>query len=262
MRSKLLFIFLFCSGLLFLSLTIMPSAWLSKPRAGYTLFYTMGDTEETESYCNFTDTGIEVIKKHFGAPYPKSFNVYVHPHRNSMDSSFQKAWNVPGFRSECWMVASGDAYQLHLLSPQQWERQACEHRYADSIKTRRLITHELVHVYHGQLNGSPDFSAVEGLDWFVEGLATYISGQCDSIRLADVKKAIADRKVPDTLDAFWTGNLKYGLSGSAVLFIDKRYGRAKLKELLPFTKKTELLRHLNTTEAQLLTDWKNYVQTL
>ena len=59
-----------------------------------------------------------------------------------------------------------------------------------------MITHELIHVYHGQLNVSPDFSNTEGIDWFIEGLATYASGQCDSMRISEVKVAIENNKIP------------------------------------------------------------------
>ena len=65
-----------------------------------------------------------------------------------------------------------------------------------------------MHVYHAQLNSSPDFSDTEGIDWFVEGLATYTSGQCGSSRIKEIKKAIAENKIPETLDSFWKGNLK------------------------------------------------------
>ena len=114
----------------------------------------------------------------------------------------------------------------------------------------------------GQINASPDFGNTEGIDWFVEGLATYASGQCDSARIKEVKKLIADNKTPKGLDNFWTGKLKYGLSGSVVMYIDSKYGREKLKELLPFSKKAEILAALNTTEADLLNNWKNYIQGL
>ena len=73
----------------------------------------------------------------------------------------------------------------------------------------------MVHVCHGQFNSSPDFS------WFVKGLATYASGQFDSLRLEEIKKAVVENKIPVSLNSFWTGNLRYELSGSVVLFIDK-----------------------------------------
>lgn len=158
------------------------------------------------------------------------------------------------------MVASGVATKLDLLSPAQWKEEACEHTYEDKAKSQQLITHELVHVFHGQWNKSPDFSEVEQLDWWVEGLATYASGQCDQQRMDEVRRALTENNVPSTLDKFWSGKNRYGQSGSVILYIDQHYGRKKLIELLPLTKKTELLATLNVSEEQLLKDWKNFVQ--
>jgi len=158
------------------------------------------------------------------------------------------------------MVASGVANKLDLISPVTWDNEACEHIYSDKIKTQQLITHELIHVYHGQLNTSPDFSDVTGIEWFVEGIATYASGQCDSIRIAEIKKSVLNNTIPMSLDKFWTGNLRYGLSGSMVMYIDYKYGRVRLKELLKFNRKSEILTHLGITEPILLSEWKNYIE--
>jgi hypothetical protein len=103
---------------------------------------------------------------------------------------------------------------------------------------------------------------MEGLDWFVEGLATYASGQCDSLRILEVKSAISENKIPNGLNDFWTGKLRYGLSASVVMFLDKKYGRAKLIELLPFNKKADVLSALKTTEPELLVEWKKYILEL
>src|SRR4030095_3605193 len=115
-----------------------------------------------------------------------------------------------------------------------------------------------VHVYHGQMNASPDFSDVTGVDWFVEGLATYVSGQCDAERLAAVKKAIDNNEIPPHLDDFWTGKLKYGLSGSVVMYIDEKFGTEKLTQLLPFNRKDQILRFLGVTEDELTKGWRDY----
>lgn len=109
---------------------------------------------------------------------------------------------------------------------------------------------------------SYDFSDAEGIDWFVEGIATYASGQCDSLRITEIKKAISENKIPKGLNNFWTGNLKYGLSGTLVMYIDKIYGRDKLIELLKFIKKTEMLSLLEISESDLLADWMKYMETL
>jgi len=44
-----------------------------------------------------------------------------------------------------------------------------------------------------------------------------------------LKKAIKNNQIPESLDSFWTGKIKYGLSGSVVMFIDRKYGRIQLK---------------------------------
>ena len=235
--------------------------WIVKKYQYYSLYYTMADEKNIDDYNRFIVNGIASVQNFFDANYKKSFNVYVHPNRTSLDSQWQKDWSMPGFKSECWMVASGVSDKLDMLSPGLWDKESCEHHYADKVKTQQLITHELVHVYHGQLNASPDFSDAIGIDWFVEGLATYASGQCDSIRIVEVKKAIEENNIPISLDKFWTGKLKYGLSGSIVMFIDHKYGRSKLKELLPFHRNTEILTALNTAEPALLNDWKIYIES-
>jgi hypothetical protein len=236
--------------------------WLSEKCAGYNLYYHTRDLKNKDEYKKFLETGQRAVQDFFKSNYRNSFNVYIHPDRHSLDSAWQSDWKMPDFKSECWMVASGIAAKLDIISPKRWETEACEHVYSQADKTQQLITHELVHVYHGQLNASPDFSNVEGMDWFVEGLATYASGQCDSLRIAQVKEAIAENKIPNTLNDFWTGKFKYGLSGSVVMFIDAKYGRNVLADLLIYNKKSDLLAALKISESELISEWKTYLHSL
>lgn len=233
--------------------------WISVKQKNYTIHYTQIDQLNTKEYLNLIKKGVRSVERFWKIPFKSDFDIYIHPDRQSIDSMWQKDWKTPDFKSECWMAASGDAAKLNLISPKLWEKETCEHTYSDLIKTQQLVTHELFHVFHGQLNASPDFSNVEGMDWFVEGLATYASGQCDTARISEVKKRISENKMPNSLDAFWTGKMKYGLSGSMVMYIDKKYGRKKLKALLVFNKKTEILQSLQITEKELLNDWANYM---
>jgi hypothetical protein len=149
--------------------------------------------------------------------------------------------------------------KLDIISPVQWEKESCEHSYSDKTKTQQLVTHELIHVYHGQQNTSPDFSNTERIDWFVEGLAGYASGQLDSSVIATIRELVVKNEIPASLDDFWKGRHRYGLSGTVVLFIDRVYGRAKLKSLLPLNKKEDILSALATSEEQLLADWKKFM---
>lgn len=238
---------------------LMPAGnWRHDKQEGYSMFYTVADEPNREEYTRLIANGREAVQYFFQGNFSQNFAVFIHPDRQSLDSTWQKDWNMPLFRSECWMVASGVADKMDMISPKRWDDLACEHSYTDSIKTRQLITHELVHVYHGQHNSSPDFSDVSGMDWFVEGLAVYSSGQYDPARQAEVQRAIRNNQVPETLQEFWTGSLRYGLSGSVVKFIDDRYGRTRLTELLQYNRLPHMLAALNTSEQELLNMWKKY----
>lgn len=249
--------------LIFFSLFIFPSFsttdWKSEKRSGYSVRYTQQDEEERLSYFTDLDHGKNQVQAFFSTSYRADFEVTIHPSRQSMDMQWRTDWKMPDFKSECWMVASGVATKLDLLSPARWKEEACEHSIKDKEKSQKLITHEMVHVFHGQWNKSPDFSEVEQLDWWIEGLATYASGQCDQQRMEEVYKALMENKVPSTLDKFWSGKNRYGLSGSVVMYIDQKYGRKKLLELLPFSKKEELLVALQMSEEQLLQDWQKFM---
>lgn len=255
LRSILLFNLIAC---IFLCPLPADAKWYSEKHEGYEIFFTETDRENVSDYSAMIDKGMKSIETFFGLPFMKDFRVFVHPHRSSLDSAWQNDWNMPEFRSECWMVASGIASKLDILSPKQWDSEACEHKYDDSEKTKKLVAHELVHVYHGQRNASPDFSAVNGIDWFVEGLAVCVSGQLDSRRMAEVRTAIKESSIPDSLTGFWSGKLKYGLSGSVVNYIDTRYGRKVLVELLPLSNIGEVLSKLQISESALLADWREF----
>jgi hypothetical protein len=195
---------------------------------------------------------VEHTEDFFSNPFSNSFVVNVYSSRQRMDEQWRKDWSEPSFTSECWMVASGIATKLDMLSPVKWETEACEHSASDTARVQRLVTHEVVHVYHGQQNPSPDFSNTRGIDWFVEGLATYVSGQLDQKRMDDVLSLKKDGKMPAILDDFWKGKYKYGLAGSIVKYIDEVYGRDTLSKLLSKTSKEEVLHTLNTSEKDLL----------
>jgi len=260
MKYKFIASALFISTLVMVGWAVIESEWKVEKYKGYTLYYQQEDANHKNEYQSMIDTGMQSVKSFFGEEYKNNFTITLHPDRTSLDSTWRKDWNMPSFKSECWMVASGVATRMDIIAPAKWEQHSCEHHYSDKEKTLQLITHELFHVYHGQLNVSPDFSHVNNVDWFVEGLATYASGQCDSSRIASIKKMIAGNKVPASLDKFWMGPMKYGLSGSVVLYIDQTYGRKKLKELLRFNTLTQILEALGTTETDLISNWKSYIE--
>lgn len=236
--------------------------WLKKDCKSFTLNYTTKDTPLIDEYQKLIVTGLKNVERFFDDHYKNKFDVFIYPDRKSLDSTWRNDWKIPGFKSECWMVASGVSKKIDILSPKIWDAESCEHKYDQKEQTQQLITHELVHVFHGQLNVSADFNDVKNIDWFIEGLATYASGQCDSSRVMEVIKVIKNETIPESIDQFWTGKLKYALSGTMVMYIDKKYGRSKIKDLLRFNEEQGILQTLGITEIKLLSGWKEYMLSL
>jgi len=236
------------------------SGWKIIDKKDYRLYYTPADQKMAEQAEGYLRSGIRQISTQFNHSFQNKFDVYLFPNRSSLNKQWQKDWGDSTFQTQCWMVASGVAYRLDVLSPTSWTKEACDHNANDTTEIRQVIWHELVHVFHGQYNADHTFSYIEKLDWLVEGIATYLSGQLNEKRLQRVKQLIADNKTPATLDDFWKGNEKYGLSGSIVAYIDKTYGRKKLFELLSVTNKQAALQSCGVTEVELINNWKKSFQ--
>lgn len=233
--------------------------WQQKEGRGFSLYFQEADRTGWKHCRSLIEKGRKTVGKFFHRKFQQDFEVYLHPNRRSLDSSWEKDWKMPGFKSECWMVASGVANRLDLVSPRSWPAEACDHGTSEEELTL-ILTHELVHVFHAQQNPSKDFGNTEGIDWFVEGLAVYASGQLTPVKIQEVQKAAAAGQTPTSLDDFWKGKLRYQLSGSIVAYIDQQYGRNKLAALLSLTKKSEVLAALAITENELIEAWKHELE--
>ena len=230
--------------------------WDTVPFGKYTLHYTDSEAGNFMLFKSYFDKGIASVQTFFGKKYPRPFNIYVFPNRKSLDKQWGKAGNKPGFKSECWMVASGLGDRLDLLTPTVWEKDACDHDPADKTEVQNLITHELVQVFQGQFNPHPDFAGMVDIGWFVEGLAVFVSGQLTKDRIDRAVKAIKLGKYPKELKNAWSGDNKYGIAGLMVNYIANKYGNKKLYELLPMTDQKGILTLLNTNENDFLNNWR------
>ncbi|MGB6157964.1 MAG: hypothetical protein WBH45_06765 [Acidobacteriaceae bacterium] len=198
-------------------------------------------------------TSIGEIQSFFGAPYPDPIHFLLVDDRADFDAAVKKYGLSP---TQCWMVGVGTADQMVVLSPEDWKKQACEHNPSDVEATRQLVKHELIHVYHGQFNPTRDFTGIDDLDWFIEGLAVYGSGQLTQERLQQIHSAVVAGQVPDALSKIWTGPNRYGFAGSLVRYVDQKWGRATIVRLLKARSSAEALGTLNTNEKTLLAGWR------
>jgi len=222
----------------------------------YRLHYQPIDKPQAEKIAIWLDQGQSGVTEFFKTDFKTQFDVHIFPERDSLDAQWQKDWNMPAFKSQCWMVASGIAHRLDILSPRVWPTQGCEHDNSDEEATRKLILHELIHVFHGQHNPSPTFENIDNIDWLVEGLAVYASGQLDAARFGRAKISMQKGEGPELLANMWKGEHRYGYSGSMVKFIDDTYGRDVLIQLISLATADEVLNLLSTTEEELLEQWR------
>ena len=227
----------------------------------FQLHYDIVDSQESEKIRLWLEEGRKELLAFFENDFKKPFDVYLFSQRDSLDKQWQKDWNMPGFKSQCWMVASGIAHRMDILSPRVWSEQACEHDSRDTLATRNLIIHEMIHVFHGQQNPSPTFENIDNIDWFVEGIAVYASGQLDQERYRDARTFLSEQERPTALSEVWKGQHRYGLAGSLVSYIDKEYGRAAINHLLGLTTATQMLDFLSITEEELIREWKSHVRS-
>jgi len=225
-------------------------------RAGLVIEYTDADSAGVPDLIAMLSAGRAAVQAFFGAPFAGRFTVRVFPDRASLTAHWAAAWGVPDLRTECWMVASGVAGELALLSPRVWKSEACEHEPADTASTRRVLWHELVHVYHGQHNPRPTFDGMDDLGWFAEGLAVVASGQLDAEHRGDARQAIAAGQSPARLATAWSGRWRYGVSGSLVEYVDRTWGRGVVTAMLADTTQSGLLARLGVTEEELLSRWR------
>lgn len=205
----------------------------------------------------YATEGAERVESLFGAPFARPVTVVVFPDRAAFDAHLREAWGMG--ETACWMVGGAEEEALVLLSPRVWREEACDHDPDDADHVRDLVAHELVHVYHMQANPSDEFEGVEGLDWFVEGVATWASGQLERSHAGRAREAVESGAAPVSLDDAWTGPYRYGVAGSMAAFVAERVGAGRMADLLDATTRGEVLDAVELDEAAFLEAWARWV---
>lgn len=95
------------------------------------------------------------------------------------------------------------------------------------------------------------------MDWFIEGLAVFGSGQLTQDRLDRMQSDLSAGKLPTVLANVWTGPNRYAFAGSLVRYVDQTWGRSTIVSLLKVRSSTEALALLKTDEGSFLAGWKS-----
>ncbi len=256
MKKMIVFTFLWCAA----TIAYAQKAEKTLEGDGYQLSYQSSDPYMPVIQ-TYVSEGLAFVSEFLDGEFKETVTVRLFASREKLDAAWSQEWGMPGFKTECWMVGSGIASKLDVLSPNVWQEQACEHDPKDSIEIKQLVFHELTHVLHSDYNRSRMFDDIRNIDWLVEGLATYVSGQLDEERFGRVKTYVEETGGPGELALFWKGEHKYGLSGSMMAYIDQAYGRKVLIQLMEYNYLEDVLSIMKTTEPLLIEQWREFVLT-
>lgn len=219
--------------------------------------YGSRDLKDGKAFEGYAAAAEKQISEFFGSGFPKAVTLRLCASRVEFDAALAKAWSMP--KTETWMVGAAGAEHAYFLSPRVWSAEATEHRADDRQRIARLVAHELTHAYHAQNSPTHDLDGLDPMAWFVEGLATYVSGQEDAEHRGQAKRALGAASFPSRLEDVWAGKARYGLSGSLVRFVDERYGRGKVRNLLGAVSNRQALKILGVSEGKLIDSWKGWL---
>lgn len=238
--------------------TNSPSAteWLSVTADGLTIRAVRADSGLMPFVREAIKNGERLATTFFTGASITPYSISIYPDRTALTERWRITWQRPAFQAPCWLIAAAWATELDLLSPRAWGRDACGHDPANHTHVRNVIAHEVVHVLHGQLGQHGNLGSMLNAQWLTEGLAVYISGMLDVDYAGTVQARLNAGFAPRTLSEVWNDQANYPLSASIVRYIDRRFGRAAVRDLLTARSTATILTMLGVGETELLTAWR------
>lgn len=212
--------------------------------------------EQARAFTQYAVNAEKLISKFFGIGFQNPVTLVLCKDRAAFDAELKRQWGMG--TTERWMVGAAGASKAFFLSPDAWAKEADEHNPNNPVEIERIVAHELTHSFHAQSSPSKDLDGMDGMAWFVEGLATYVSGQLDAARLKGLPKP-SESSFPKSLADVWKGRARYGLAGSLAKYVDGKWGRPTLLKLLTATTNEAALKVVRVSDAELIEGWKAWL---
>jgi hypothetical protein len=229
--------------------------WITTAADGFSLAVTELDRPRIEFFLESGAQGRTEVQAFFARSYQLSYTIRLFPDRASLTTWWTEVWRASGLDQGCYTIAAARKLEVTMLSPGAGRMDGCGPDGNQEGRVRAVLTHELVHVLHDQLN--PALGRVnQAMPWFVEGLAVLASGQLYNDYASAVRTLVASGNAPTRLAAIWTSSSRYGIAGSVVDYLDHRIGRAALAGLLTATTEAEVLAAAGLSESDLLAGWR------
>lgn len=192
-------------------------AWLTRSRGDFTLYYQSADADRSANLLDQAVAGGARIATEL-TPISAPVSIRVYPDRTLLDPAWRQMMGAPNFQFECWMIAGASASTVLMLSPRAYTCNPTDAGYV-----AKVVVHELVHVVHRRANTDPSCARMGPATWFVEGLATYLSGQHDEGARRAAEDALRNT-ANLRLATLWSGSAGYPLSAALVAYLDATRG--------------------------------------
>ena len=69
--------------------------WISETHKDYKIYYTAIDKQNKKEYLKIIDAGLKSVSAFFASPKKNKFDIFIHPDRHSLDSTWQNDWKCP-----------------------------------------------------------------------------------------------------------------------------------------------------------------------
>lgn len=182
-------------------------------------------------------------------------NLFIVPSRKEYDRFVAHLTRVP---TDKWRLGQPQGHDFYLISPNSYPADVSAN-YLDSEGAcdrgmyKSFIKHEIVHMVEELI--SPMGAMELRPQWWGDGLAVYITGQYrDRITSKCMKRDLAAGKIPG-IDGL-KGGPAYIWGWSLVRYIEKRFGRKKILEILQTTCEQDIPGLLKLGKKALERDWQ------
>jgi hypothetical protein len=229
--------------------------WRYLTANGVKLGYTTADSGEAPSLLAAAVRGRAMIEAFAGVSLGDVVLTHIHPSRATLEPDWQQTFGTPPGGFQCWMIANANRSTVMMLSPRVWASDSCGQPRGDSVAARSVLAHEMMHTLHRRTYPDSLFRGMNQSGWLYEGIAVYSSGQMAERYDSQVAGAVAAGE-PATLASVLTTERGYAVAGSIVRYIDRKYGRAVLTDLMRRQGNPDILTRLGVTEAALLAEWR------
>ena len=145
-------------------------------RGRYRVFITPRDLDLVDAVVSNLDAGISRIESVFATKADIPFiNFFLCPSRLVFDEFLRVITKIP---TDATRIGTPQGHDMYILSPKTYRADAPHYGrqnppYYDVVDFRRIVIHELVHLWEELSSPKGAMEAEE--DWFSEGMAMYIS---------------------------------------------------------------------------------------